>query len=205
LQTGPPAPDAEAPPVDIAAPVDGWDDALTRIEADLAKPALDEEALDELRQQLSGVQQQIADFISAERPRLPEIEARYQALGEAPKDGAPSEPEPVAEQRRELRKALGDLTGTLKAADEAALRSRLLAAEARELRRNLFGQRILERGRSPLSPSLWRDIAADAPIGLTRIGHMLGHWWQTPDDKRLFLGIVAAAAALLVLLSYLGQ
>jgi potassium efflux system protein len=188
----------------IAVRVARWDETLTRLDAALTQPRMEEGTLDRVREQLNRIQAEIGAYIAEQRPRLPEIDARHKKLGEAPMDTEPPEPVPVAEQRAELRSALGDLTGALKAAEEAELRAELLSARARDLRRGMFERRILERGKSPLSPSLWTDIAKDAPVGIERIRHMFTDWWQAPGDKTLFMGLVLAAILLWGVLSIAG-
>lgn len=189
--------------INIAEPIQRWDEALTRLDTALTAPRL-EGALDRIRDELNAIRADISAFIAEERPRLPEFEARHNKLGQAPKDTEPPEPPAVTEQRIEIRKALGDLAGALKAADEALLRTELLSARARDIRRGIFERRILERGKNPLSPSLWTDIAKDAPIGIERIRNMVTDWWQTPGDKSQLLGIVLAAVLLWIVLSYAG-
>ena len=189
----------------IAVRVARWDETLTRLDAALTQPRMEEGTLDRVREQLNRIQAEIGAYIAEQRPRLPEIDARYKKLGEAPKDTEPPEPVPVAEQRAELRSALGDLTGALKAAEEAELRAELLSARARDLRRGMFERRILERGKSPFSPSLWTDIAKDAPVGIERIRHMFTDWWEEPGDKTLFIGLVLAGILLWGVLSIAGH
>jgi potassium efflux system protein len=188
----------------VAEPIARWDEALTRIDAALAEPRKEEGALDRIRTELSRIQAEISAYIAEQRPRLPEIDARHKKLGEAPRDSEPPEPATVAAQRAELRQALGDLTGALRAAGEAELRADLLSTRARDLRRGTFERRILERGKSPLSPSLWTDIAKDAPVGIERIRHMLTGWWQAPGDRSLFVGLVLGAILLWGVLSIAG-
>ena len=195
---------SEAAGANTAAPIARWDETLSRLDTALTQPRMEEGTLDRVREQLNQIQAEIGAYIAAQRPRLPEIEARHKKLGEAPKDAEPPEPASIAEQRAELRKALGELTGALKAAEEAELRADLLATRARDLRRGIFERRILERGKSPLSPSLWTDIDKDAPIGIERIRRMLTDWWRVPGDKTLFMGLILAAILLWGVLSIAG-
>lgn len=200
-----PAPlDAAAAGPNIAEPLARWNEALTRIDAALTEPRIAEGALDQIRAELKRIQTEIGIFIAQQRPRLPEIEARHKMLAEAPRDGEPPEPPAVAEQRSQVSKALGDLTGALKAAEDAQLRTDLLSARARNARRDLFERRILERGKNPLSPSLWTEIAKDAPVGIERIRTMLGHWWQVAGDKSPFMGLILTAMLLWGVLSIAG-
>jgi potassium efflux system protein len=208
-QAMPPGQAVQAPPLDpagtnIAAPIARWNEALARIDAALAVPVIAEDSLDRIREEIKRVQAQVSAYLSEQRPRLPEIEARYKKLGEAPKSGEPAEPAPVAQQRVQLRTALGELAGALRAAEEAELRADLLSARASDMRRGLFEKRILERVRSPLSPSLWTDIAKDTPLGLSLVRGMIDRWWRGVSDKPLFIIIVAASILLWCLLSIAG-
>jgi len=69
----------------------------------------------------------------------------------------------------------------------------------------MFERRVLERGKNPLSPSLWTDIAKDAPVGIERIRSRIASWWQGPADKRLFLGLIAASVLIWGVLSIAGH
>jgi small-conductance mechanosensitive channel len=194
------SPSAPARP-DIAEPIAVWDAALTRIETELDAASGNPDALDAIRQELDELRRRVRSYAAQQSPRLTELEARLKRLGEAPKDGAPAEPEPVAGQRAELRKAIGELSGALKAVQEALVRIGALDARIRDIRRELFSRRVLERGSSPLTPSLWRDIAQDAPVGFTRMGYMLSNWWNDLPDQRLFIALALAAVAIWGLLS----
>src|SRR5262245_48385763 len=103
----------------LAEPISVWDAALTRIEGELNTASSNPDALDAIRQELDEFRRRVRLYAAQQSPRLPELEARLKRLGEAPKDGAPEEPQPVAGQRTELRKSIGELSGSLKAAQEA--------------------------------------------------------------------------------------
>lgn len=180
----------------VALPIEGWNSTLDNIDSRLTDPAINENAIEAVRNELNDLRTHIEAYIREQRPNLPELEARLQKLGDAPAEGDPPEPQPVADQRAELKKSIGDLTGALKAAGEALVRLDALSSRAREQRRAIFESRTLERGRTPLSPFLWRDIAKDAPLGLTRMSFMLSHWWDGLQNQNLFLGIILAAIAL---------
>ncbi len=208
----PAASPATAPPASIAdgsstagqnvtAPIAAWNAALNRISVRLHEPITDQSVLESVRTELDDRRGEIEDYIAKQKPRLADLQARMKKLGEPPKAGEPPEPEAVAQQRTQLRKAIGDLSGALKAANEALVRTDSLAARARDIRRSLFETRLLKRGRSPLSPALWRDIAYDAPLGLTRAGFMLSHWWQSVEDRGLFAGLILASVLLWAVLS----
>ncbi|WP_088346231.1 MULTISPECIES: DUF3772 domain-containing protein [Rhodomicrobium] len=189
------------PPTSISEPIALWDAALTAISARLSGPTIEQTALDDIRQELTALRGRIDAYVAEHAPQVPLIEARLASLGAAPAGAEPPEPQAVAEQRAELRRTLGDLTGALKAAREALLRAETLADRARDIRRDLFGHRVLERGRSPLSPTLWREIAADAPAALARVRQMVTVWWQVLPDRALFVTLIAAAFTLWAVLS----
>ncbi len=190
--------EAVAPPgpSDFLSPILEWDTTLGRIEAELDEPGLDQGALETIRTELNALRERIDAYVAAQRPRLPELQARLATLGEPPAEGEPPEPAPVAEQRAELRKSVGDLTGALRGADEARSRLAALGNRAQEMRRSLFETRILERDRSPLSPQLWQYIARDTPIGLNRLNFIVANWWGGLESKSLFLSFLIGAIAI---------
>lgn len=202
------APSASQEPVappgqrDILSPIREWDATLGRIEAELEASGLDQGAVDTIRAELNDLRERIDAYVAAQRPRLPELEARLRSLGDPPAEGEPPEPAPVAEQRAQLRKSVGDLQGALKGANEARARLTALGNRAQEVRRSLFETRILERDRSPLSPLLWQYIARDTPIGLNRLNFILANWWGGLERKSLFLSFLIGAIALWAGLSF---
>ncbi len=193
----------EPAPQGVASQVADWNETLNRISAELNAPKASANSLDLTRNELEDLRTRIQSYVAEQRPRLPELEARLESLGKAPGENEPPEPAPVAAQRAELEKAVGDLKGVLKAAEEALLRLETLSDRAREKRRTLFEEQIFERGRSPLSPSLWRNISRDAPIGLKRIGFLVSNWWDGVSSRAAFFGIMLGTLAIWAALSLL--
>jgi len=178
------------PTAEIAGPISAWDAALNRIGERLESDQIDQDAIGQIRDELTRLRSEINAYSTEQQPRLPELEARLDSLGEAPAEGEPPEPQPVAQQRAELRQAVGDLRGALKGAEEALVRVDLLNERARERRRTLFETQVLQRGQSPLSPGLWRNLALDAPVALSRLESLLERWWSSVWSGAFFVLIV---------------
>lgn len=185
---------APAPAPDPFTQIQQWDKALDRLTTELRDSAT-QTAVEQIRAELNALHPAIDRYIAAQRPRLPELEARLKALGDAPAAGE-AEPQPVIVQRDELRRSIGELRGALRAAEEALERLDALSINARERRRDLFEIQLLDRGQSPLSPLLWRYIGRDLPIGLARLELLLSSWWDSIWSRALFVALILAAVGI---------
>lgn len=105
--------------------------------------------------------------VAALEPLLKQLDARIAQLGTVA-DGVEESPE-IKQQRKELSQQHSDL-------DSAIKRGKLLSVEAKQavdsiekIRTQQFNAQIARKVASPLSPSLWKNFAADIPLDLQRI------------------------------------
>ena len=120
--------------------------------------ALSEKALQSKRDADSSV--------IALEPLLKQLDARIAQLGPVV-DGTEESPE-LKQQRKDLSQQHSDL-------DSAIKRGKLLSVEAKQagdniekIRTQQFNAQIARKVASPLSPSLWKQFAADLPVDLQR-------------------------------------
>ncbi|MEJ2116936.1 MAG: DUF3772 domain-containing protein [Alphaproteobacteria bacterium] len=172
-----------------------WNAALERIESTFSEESVSKSALDAARITFEELTTEISSFLKVWKPREEAALERSKKLGPAPGSGQPPENEAIAKQRAELNKTLGALTSAVKAASDALSRTKELEARAGEIRRIQFGRRILRLTDSPLSLTMWQDVATNAPDGLKQIGMVLSDWWSRIADKTMFLLLIIAAIA----------
>lgn len=104
----------------------------------------DDTRLAELKVQVDELSKQIIAASVATRPRLDEIKARLDELGEPPGEGQPPEAAVIAEERRRLlaeRGAINALTGR---AENLSIESKKLANGITATRRALFSNTLLK-------------------------------------------------------------
>ncbi|WP_445513777.1 DUF3772 domain-containing protein [Stenotrophomonas sp. 3(2025)] len=131
------------------------------------------------------------------QPQLDQLNEQLTQLGEAPKDT--TEPPELAAQRRTLTRQRDARAASIAQAKSSAVRAQQLSADI-DKQRN--AQRTEELGRkvaSPLSPTLWRQVADQLPNDIARVTPLAQqgraalttaiatHGWGT-----LLLGLAAA-------------
>lgn len=131
------------------------------------------------------------------QPQLDQLNEQLTQLGDAPKDT--TEPPELAAQRRTLTRQRDALVASIAQAKSSAVRAQQLSADI-DKQRN--AQRTEELGRkvaSPLSPTLWRQVADQLPNDIARVTPLAQqgrvalttaiatHGWGT-----LLLGLTAA-------------
>ena len=183
-------------PDELAKPITAWNASLERIDQSLNEESVSDATLASARERLDELQDQIGAFVNDLRPRVDTARAQAEKLGAAPAAGQPAEPEAVAQQRTELNKTLADLSAALKAGETAAVRTSDLSGRTRDLRRQLFERRIVQRTLSPLAPSLWLDVSKNASASARQLGMILGDWWNRIANQALFIAILAGAVVL---------
>jgi len=147
------------------------------------------------RLELERIEIEAQQVIEALRPRLDAVTVQVQKLGPPPeKDAAPEAPA-VATERARLSAAQAEIAGAVKTAELALVRSRQLVGHVQNLRQALFARELLLRSASPLAPSTWRQISAEAPRTARQISNLARDWWGILRAHLLELALVLAAAA----------
>ncbi len=141
--------------VTSANPVGGWSAQLDTIAARLGEPKLSDDSLRELRDALETVRRQARAWVAVEAPKVKDVMTEITALGPPPAEGQEAEAEGIAAKRKELKGQLADLEGPVKEAEVLIGRAGRLIGDVAEIRRKRFADRILAKGASPLTPSVW--------------------------------------------------
>lgn len=104
------------------------------------------------------------------------LEAQIAALGPEPAEGE-SEPEVVAERRKELQRQLGIVLAPTLRLREAGARAAALVSELDERTAALKRQRLTQRGLSPVDPRLWArsavEIGTAVPVARANFGQFM--------------------------------
>lgn len=144
-----------------------------------------------------------AEELSATRPlqaRADELLADLERLGPIPEAGA-SESADLAETRATLTIELRALTDAIRQSELSTARASRLLEDISALRREAFYSDILQRGASPLSPSLWVSAATGVEESWQRVTTTDASPDSRPEaghDLRIFILIAAMIVAILL-------
>ncbi len=116
-------------------------------------------AFQNLVTQVSDASNDAQTAVDALAPQLAQVEARLQQLGPAATGDSPD----IAAQRKALTKQRDSLDSGVKRGKLMVVEARQLADEIERARAEHFSQELSLRSPSPLSPALWKQIAADFP------------------------------------------
>ncbi|MDR6138435.1 potassium efflux system protein [Pseudoxanthomonas sp. SORGH_AS 997] len=161
LAQGPAAP---APSVDEA--LQQIDDALSTLQ-DQSKDEQVPENLHALGLQVADAQRQADAQALALQPQLDEIDERLKQLG----DLAPGtrEASDIAAERKQLQASHDRLDGAIKRAKLLSVEAQQLGDAIEKARARQLGEQLFARVASPLSPTLWRQMAQAWPDDLQRL------------------------------------
>ncbi len=161
LAQGPAAP---APSVDEA--LQQIDDALSTLQ-DQSKDEQVPENLHALGLQVADAQRQADAQALALQPQLDEIDERLKQLG----DLAPGtrEASDIAAERKQLQASHDRLDGAIKRAKLLSVEAQQLGDAIEKARARQLSEQLFARVASPLSPTLWRQMAQAWPDDLQRL------------------------------------
>ncbi|QSQ45959.1 mechanosensitive ion channel family protein [Xanthomonas translucens pv. translucens] len=125
----------------------------------------DQEALRKLVGQVADAQRDAETAVAALTPQLAQVDARLQQLGPA----ADGEAKDIAAQRKDLAKQRAPLDSGIKRGKLLAVEAKQLGEEIENVQAERLSQELSLRSASPLSPSLWRQIASDFPADRDRL------------------------------------
>ena len=132
---------------------DNWAQTAQRAEATLVAGRASDDALEELRRQVSTWRQVFTIARDAHRTRIKTLQTQLDALGPAPEQGP--EPRDIFERRAELTSQLEEVQTPALRAEEAYNRADGLIREIDTTIRERATDRLLTLGPSPLNPTSW--------------------------------------------------
>lgn len=104
---------------------------------------------------------------NALQPQLDQLNEQLAQLGDVAEGS--SEGAAVAAQRRTLTRQRDDIDGTIKRAGVVAVQATQLATDIEKMRVTQFSEELGRKVASPLSPTLWKQVAASLPDDTRRI------------------------------------
>ncbi len=187
--------------VDIQKRITGWQQELSRLESDLQKPRLRYSQLNDFRDELQRVRDEIADFHKHLEPALSAAKDQLGLLGPAPAAGQPPEPDDVAQSRADRNYYLGVLTAGQTAINSANLRVDNLIDTIQDIRRKNFTKLLLQPVPGIYSSQTWSRVPDYVPYATQRVRDIITGWWGSLGDQDDVLLVVFEAGLLLLGLS----
>jgi len=181
-----------------------WVAALDELEREIEAGEITEDRFETIRETLLAIVAEARQATGAVQGTMAVTQQMIDALGPPPAEGAPPEPEVLANERRRLQESLATYQGRQGQAELAATRAGILLSAANAQRIAILTETLLHRGPSPFEPDTWAVL----PEQLAYLEDLLLDPSNTPaselldDDLRLLLiGASALAFAIGIPLS----
>jgi potassium-dependent mechanosensitive channel len=120
-------------------------DEISSVETSIESKADDDTALVKMRIDLDRVSKGLIDFGVSLRPRINDINVRLEAVGAAPKEGEPPEPESSALERKALLEEKSQYNLLLGDAENLSIRASRAIERIGILRREIFSNALLKQ------------------------------------------------------------
>ena len=149
---------------------------LNRLEELLRRPVLTERELLDTRSALETLRTTAAKRSADLAGPLAEVNQQIASLGAPPSEGA-SEDAGVAKARTDLTATRDRLQSLKSQFDVIVVEAEQSAGRVIALQRNQFFERVFDRNRSILNPSLWYDTGVGFVVLLSALGLLFRNWW----------------------------
>jgi small-conductance mechanosensitive channel len=176
-----------------------WNAALDELGREIEAGDITEDRFEALRETLLAIVTEARAAAATVAGTMAVTQQMIAALGPPPAEGAPPEPEVLANERKRLQESLAAYQGRQGQAELAATRASILLSAANAQRIAILTEALLHHGPSPFDPDTWAVL----PEQLEYLEDLLLDPSHTPvsdlldDDLRLLL-IVASALAFAV-------
>ncbi|MEZ5750839.1 MAG: DUF3772 domain-containing protein [Paracoccaceae bacterium] len=181
-----------------------WSAVAETAEALIENPNATEEALTNIRNEVSNIRAQFVAAREVLATRVVSVQEQITALGPVPADGQ-AEAAEIAARRAELNTLLTEREAPLRAADEAFARAEVIIRNIDSELRARQANALMELGPSPLNPTTWlAALETMIASAKTLIGEPIDAW-ADPAKYEAFISdlpvtIFLLALALLMLL-----
>ncbi len=180
-----------------------WEQRISEVEAAVDSDMTDD-ALQALRDELQALEAELQAAEAAARPRLQAAREQLEGLGPPPEEGAPPEAPEVAAIRERQAALVAELEGLIKQENLLAVRIDQLQKRISQARLDRFTSQILERGPSPLDPTLWQNAIADRAVAWFSVQSKVESWWDLTLARadRQVLVILGGVVLLAIILNF---
>jgi potassium-dependent mechanosensitive channel len=162
---------------------------LDRMEELLRRPALAERDLLDARSDLETLRTSAAERSATLSAPLAEVNQQIDSLGAPPAPGT-SEDAGVAKARADLNATRDRLQSLKSQFDVIAVEAEQSAGRVAALQRDQFFERVFDRRRSILNPSLWYDTAVGFGVLTSGLGLLFKNWWAEVGPKGDPIGLL---------------
>ena len=150
---------------------------LDRVTEQLKRPGLTDTELVDVRASLEKLRAAAADRSAKLAAPLAELNQQIGSLGDAPREGAGEDPD-IAKARLDLY-ASRDRVQSLKSQfDVLSVEAEQMSRRVSVQQRDQFFERIFDRNRSILNPSLWYDMGVGLGMLVSGLGLLFRTWWS---------------------------
>ncbi len=156
----------------------------------LRAPAVSESDLADLRSTFERLRASGAERSAELQGPLADIQSQLQSLGPAPTDGR-AEDATIVKTRDDLSATRDKLQGLKSQLDVLTLNAEQSAAEVSVLQRDEFFERIFDRNRSILNPSLWVDMWNGIGALSLAMSIFMKSWWRDVSPNASPWGLAA--------------
>lgn len=161
------------------------------------KPDLSDRDLADLKAALEKLRTDAAARAASLASPLSEVNQQLNSLGPAPAAGA-SEEEGVAKTRAELTTSRDRLQSIKSQLDVLSLEAEQSAGRISALQRQQFVERIFDRNRSILNPTLWYDTAVGLGVLGSGLVRLFRNWWTEVSPTANPLGLLLVPVVILL-------
>ena len=176
-----------------------WKNRLDSIDAEIKKKGINDSRLSQINVELEKTGRQLKNFIDKNRPFAKDAKVLLDKLGPPPKDSEPPETEAVARQRKELQQRFTRTDSAIRSATSLRERAGQLRELVHDMRRQLFTNQILQKGKSPFLLALWQEGVPALSRAVSQLGYSLQSWAARNSLSRLALLALVAIVTSLVL------
>lgn len=163
---------------------DAWRVIANRAEASVEAGRASDLALEELRSELVGWRETLADAQATNANAIQIIESQLAALGAVPEGEI--EPVDISQQRQSLTERLAQLKVPVKTAEIAYTEANGLIRGIDGIIRNRQTEELLELGPTPINPIIWPAGLEALQKSLASVGFEINTAWANPIQNAEF-------------------
>jgi potassium-dependent mechanosensitive channel len=165
----------------------------------------DDAALVNLRMDLDAMAKKLIDVGVSFRPRLTEINAQLDQLGQPPAVGQPAEPPLVTQQRNQLLSEKAEINALIGQTEDLSVRVNRMSGDINGMRRDLFAHTLSKR--VDINYAFGSEVVTSARGEAAAVGQAFSGWWRYVVSFRLRAILMATFLALLIALGihYFGR